>query len=642
MASSPTSLAKGKTGAAPWMSQPCIQTALLDWCKSSAKRCFEYMSVGSVSIEGFGRKNVASVILSVALLALVLWMAHLSLREVQETSDLSHNTQEVRVALEAVSESLLKMETGQRGFLLTGQDAYLEPYRTGVASLDPQLQHLEQLIADNDQQTQRLSALRELVAKRRAQLANGLRLRQTEGIEAAIAYLQVGRGILTMGDVQNALATMSADEARLLMGRKSQEQLSLSRNFYLIVSLCIVAAILLITMLLRVRREMTARAQAVRQLDGLNATLAEATASKTRFLSAASHDLRQPLHSLSLLNAALRGQHLSAPAQAIVEAQKDSLEAMSGLVNRLLNISMIESGVIQPQVEDMPLAELLASLEVEFLPQARAKHLQLDILVTNEAVRTDPTLLREIVQNLLANAIRYTDRGRVSMRATRDGDFVILEVADTGRGIPEDQLERIFEEFHQVRHADQAALEGFGLGLSIVSKLSKLLDVSIGVSSRLGEGTTFTLKLAAVAGSLQPAPKAMPTAPIVSRAGRILLVDDEASVRNATALFLTMDGHEVKAAGSPEEALQLVQQWGQSPDMIVSDFQLNAALNGADLIEQLRQLQCYEIPAVVLSGDTMRVAPRCASITACRVFHKPVDAEELSAHIRKVLDSATA
>ncbi|WP_129645774.1 CHASE3 domain-containing protein [Peristeroidobacter agariperforans] len=603
------------------------------------------MRVGSAAFTGFGKRNAASVIASVGLLALVLWMAHLSLREVRATSELSDHTQEVRLALDAVSESMLKMETGQRGFLLTGREAYLEPYNTGAAALDGELQRLGRLIADDPQQTERLRGARELIAERRVQLRHALRLRQNSGMDAAIDFLQAGPGIATMNRVFSSLAAMSAEETRLLTRRKQQEQASLQRNFYLIVTLCAVAAALVLTMLLRVQREMAARAESVRRLDEVNASLAESTASKTRFLSAASHDLRQPLHSLSLLNAALRGQQLSAPALAIVEAQRDSLEAMSSLVNRLLNISMIESGVIQPYLEDVPLTGLLAALEMEFRPQARAKQLQLDIELSNEAARTDPTLLREIVQNLVENAIRYTNRGRVSVRARREADAVILEVADTGRGIPEDQLERIFEEFHQIRHGAEQARDGFGLGLSIVSRLTKLLDLPIGVSSRLGEGTTFTLKLVAAVSRLQPVKSKSfpaPVTPSIARSGRILLVDDEASVRDATALFLQMDGHEVKSAGSPEEALRVIEQWEQSPDVIVSDFQLNAALNGAELIEQLRQLRNFEIPAVVLSGDTMKVTPRCASIAACRVFHKPVDAEELSAHIRKLLDGVAA
>lgn len=601
------------------------------------------MRVGSAAFTGFGKKNAASVVASVGLLALVLWMAHLSLSEVRATAELADHTQEVRLALDAVSESMLKMETGQRGFLLTGKVAYLEPFNVGAAALDGELQRLERLIADNPQQTERFQAAHALITERRVQLGHGLRLRQDIGMDAAIEYLQTGQGIATMNRVLSSLAVMSAEETRLLARRKTQEQASLQRNFYLIVTLCAVAAALVLTMLMRVQREMTARAESARQLDEVNASLAESTASKTRFLSAASHDLRQPLHSLSLLNAALRGQQLSVPALAIVEAQRDSLETMSSLVNRLLNISMIESGVIQPHLEDVSLNSLLTSLETEFHPQAHAKRLQLDIAVSDDAVRTDLTLLREIVQNLVANAIRYTNRGRVSVRTRRETDAVILEVADTGRGIPEDQLERIFEEFHQIRRGSQEPREGFGLGLSIVSRLTKLLDIPIGVSSRLGEGTTFTLKLVAAISTLQPTKSIpVPVAAAVARAGRILLVDDEASVRDATALFLQMDGHEVKAAGSPEEALRLLQQWEQSPDMIVSDFQLNAALNGAELIEQLRRLRNFEIPAVVLSGDTMKVTPRCASIAACRVFHKPVDAEELSAHIRKVLDGVAA
>ncbi|WP_116811015.1 CHASE3 domain-containing protein [Steroidobacter cummioxidans] len=600
------------------------------------------MRAGYASLTGFGRKNAASVIASALLLAVVLWMAQLSLHEMRDTSDLSDHSEDVRLALAAVSQSLLKMETGQRGYLLTGQDAYLEPYQAGVAGLDGQLQDLERLIADNDQQSGRLRTLLQLVAQRRAQLNHGLDLRQTVGIDAAIADIQRGAGIVTMREVFDDLETMSAQEAQLLAGRKQQEQASLQRNFHLIVALSTAAVLLLLMMLLRVQREMTARAQAVRQLDETNATLAEATASKTRFLSAASHDLRQPLHSLALLNAALGGQQLSAPVRAIVAAQKDSLDAMSMLINRLLNISMIESGVIQPHVEIVPLGVLLASLETEFLPQARAKQLQLQILPTQEGVRTDPALLREIIQNLLANAIRYTDRGQISLRARREGDAVVLECSDTGRGIPEDQLDRIFEEFHQVRQGNGEAREGFGLGLSIVSRLTKLLDIPIGVSSKPGAGSSFTLKLVAAVYSLQPARTVVPIVPSLSRMGRILLVDDEAAVRDATALFLQMDGHEVRAAASPEEALRVIQQWEQSPDVIVSDFQLNATLNGAELIEELRELWQLEIPAVVLSGDTMKVSPRCASMSACRVFHKPVDAEELSAHIRRILDGVPA
>jgi CheY-like chemotaxis protein len=174
-----------------------------------------------------------------------------------------------------------------------------------------------------------------------------------------------------------------------------------------------------------------------------------------------------------------------------------------------------------------------------------------------------------------------------------------------------------------------------------VSRLTKLLNAPIGVTSRIAEGTTFTLELAAAAASLQPEQPPAPSESSIARSGRILLVDDEASVRNATALFLTMDGHEVRSAASPEEALRVFRQWELSPDVIVSDFQLNATLNGAELIEELRRLRQSDIPAVVLSGDTMKVSPRCASITACRVFHKPVDAEELSIHIRSVLDGVT-
>jgi len=285
---------------------------------------------------------------------------------------------------------------------------------------------------------------------------------------------------------------------------------------------------------------------------------------------------------------------------------------------------------------------MLTALQAEFMPQARAKQLQLEIDATTEAVRTDPTLFREVVQNLLANAIRYTDRGKVWVRARREGESINLEVADTGRGISEDQLERVFEEFYQVRHSGQAPPEGFGLGLSIVRRVTKLLNIQIGVRSIVSQGTTFTLRLERAAATIV----SQPDLPVVetprARQGHILLVDDEASVRNATALFLRMDGHEVRCAAAPDEAFDAASELGEALDVIVTDYQLNATLSGADVVEKLRQRNGREIPAVVLSGDTVKVSPRCASIPNCKVFSKPVDAEELAAHIRKALESAGA
>jgi CheY-like chemotaxis protein len=222
----------------------------------------------------------------------------------------------------------------------------------------------------------------------------------------------------------------------------------------------------------------------------------------------------------------------------------------------------------------------------------------------------------------------------VGVALQRDASSIAIRVSDTGSGIPADKLDLIFEEFQQLR--PDGKREGLGLGLAIVRQLVKLLGVELKMQSAVGKGTSFTVivPLASQQGAPEESPESGEPA---ERSASILLIDDEAPVRNATALFLGLEGHRVVSAASPEEALAKWHEMEQAPDVIVSDYQLGTPMNGADLIEQLRSLARRTIPAIVMSGDMLRVARRCASIENCRVFHKPIDAEELAQQIRAIM-----
>jgi signal transduction histidine kinase/CheY-like chemotaxis protein len=636
----------------------------------------------------FDSKVLIGLLSGAVLLGVVLFLAYRSVERVHVTSAQAHHTQNVRLKLEGIAETVLNMETGQRGFLLTSQDEYIEPYESGRKKLAEQLPSLQQLIEHTPAQQGNFNTLRRLLDTRQAQMAHALQLHADGGFNEALSFVVTNQGHDTMEAIRNLLNEMSAEEVRVLEIQTANERDSLGRNFFFSVTLSVVTVGLLFLIYLLIRREIDMRTRTARLLDETNASLearvkestrelstsnaalmeevaqrriaeaelqrshellevrvrertaelVEANSSKSRFLSAASHDLRQPLHSLVLLNATLRGQALSNPVREVVELQRQSLDSMSSLVHSLLNISMLESGVVQPEIGDFRLGDVISLLRTEFAPLADAKGLCLRMDEAADVVRSDQTLLREIVQNLVGNAIRYTERGEVDVRVRRTASVVRIEISDTGPGIPEDKLDLIFEEFHQLR-AGGRMREGFGLGLSIVRHLVKLLGIEFHVKSVVGVGTTFTFDLprgadqGAETGDVEPPPAEE------ENRGRILLVDDEAPVRSATALFLGLEGHEVVSAASPEEALAALGKMERAPDVIVSDYQLGTPMTGADLIERIRAMVGCTIPAIVLSGDTLRATRRCSSVEDCRVFHKPVDAEELALHIRRTLES---
>lgn len=358
--------------------------------------------------------------------------------------------------------------------------------------------------------------------------------------------------------------------------------------------------------------------------------LIEANRQKSRFLAAASHDLRQPLTTLTLLNrVAQRHAAHNAPLKSVLDRQQLALDSMSGLLASVLDISKLDSGTVVAAPIACPIAEIFDRLRSDFEPQASDKGLTLAVEPTAEIGCTDPELMRRLLGNLLSNAIRYTVDGAVRLACTRRGETLAIEVADTGIGIDPAELERIFDEFYQVDLGSQRP-EGLGLGLSIVRRIATLLHAGVDVESEPARGTRFTVTVPRVEAAAAAAETAA-AAPAHS-GGRILVIDDEPAVAEATALLLQSEGFEVRIASCAREALEHVDV--QVPDMLVSDYHLRGGETGVDVVTAVRARLGAAVPVLFVTGDTARSAIERSRIDNAQLLSKPMRADEFLDTIR--------
>ncbi len=365
-----------------------------------------------------------------------------------------------------------------------------------------------------------------------------------------------------------------------------------------------------------------------------------ANQAKSRFLATASHDLRQPLQTLSLLNGTLRRIVTYSNAAEALAQQDQAIAAMSRLLNALLDISKLESGAIKPEPTDFTVATMFAELRLEFASIAANKGLQLQIEPCEQTVHSDPSLVEQILRNLLSNAVKYTREGWVRLRCLHEAALVRIEILDTGVGIPAAQLPFIFDEFYQVGVATHSSRDGYGLGLAIVQRLVKLLAITLDVRSEVGQGTAFSLILPAGNGHDLPAHGQSPGSPLLdsrhTRDTRVLLVEDNESVQRAMCLLLELDGYQVTPVASLAEALRHVRE-GKGVDLLVSDYHLSDSETGIQVIAALREVLGSSLPAVLTTGDTssaIKLLPRDPHL---RITSKPIQAEELLALIRELL-----
>jgi len=369
----------------------------------------------------------------------------------------------------------------------------------------------------------------------------------------------------------------------------------------------------------------------------LQQQLKEASRAKSRFLAAASHDLRQPIQALTILNSVARKTVTDQAHQSIIAKQQKSLDSMARLLNALLDISKLEAGIVKPDITDCAVQQIFDDLHAEFDEQARMKGLEFIVEPCGDVARSDSRLLTQILENFISNAIRYTHDGFVRLRCMHQSTYIRLEVLDTGLGIEPDEIGNIFEEFHQAT-AGATRPEGLGLGLSIVKRTAELLGCSLDVDSKPGEGSSFSVMVPQgkrVASALADAEQ---TSPPETATGTVLIVDDEPAVLDATEILLELEGFKVLTASSGIEALECIID--RSPDIIVTDYHLRSGETGAEVIRSIRDQIGRDIPVIVVSGDTSD-ALALKHLDDIGFLAKPVDTDELLSEINRRIGGST-
>lgn len=359
----------------------------------------------------------------------------------------------------------------------------------------------------------------------------------------------------------------------------------------------------------------------------------QANVAKSKFLAAASHDLRQPLHALGLFVAALSEPSARQDAPSIVRNINRSLEALEGLFNALLDISKLDAGSVKPEIRDVALSPLLDRLAYDYEPQARAKHLGWRYRPGDAVVRTDIVLLETVLRNLIGNAIRYTSRGEVWLECASGGDTIKIEVGDTGVGIPQAHHQDVFREFFQLGNPERDRNKGLGLGLAIVNRLTVLLGHPLDMRSTPAAGSVFSVSLsrgdAAIAQAQEPA---MDTVQSDEMPLRILLIEDELHVQEAMTVLLQSWGHEVVAVSSEGEALTIAPM----PDVVIADYRLRENRTGFEALHRIGSLWGQAIPSLIVTGDTSPERSRQAQESGFAFLHKPVAPGKLRAFLRGV------
>jgi len=349
-----------------------------------------------------------------------------------------------------------------------------------------------------------------------------------------------------------------------------------------------------------------------------------ANAAKSTFMAAASHDLRQPLSALAIYVNLLKDKRARID-RALVANMQECVGSLSGLLTDLLDLSKLEAGVVKPNVSDFQVAEMLAALESIHAPEARLKGLQLRSVRTRLVGRTDPILFKRLLGNLVANAVRYTQHGGVRVGCRRRQGRTWVEVWDSGAGIPADKTAEIFEEFKQL---DDARNRGSGLGLAIVAKTAALLGLEIRVRSWPGRGSMFAVECpyGQMQDALAPRPRKTVGCPLC-----VALVEDNAMVRAALVQGLKGAGHDVISAATGD-ALR-AQLGKRPPDLMVSDYRLAEGETGFDAIAKVRAALGWDLPAILITGDTDPELMRSMADRGIIVLHKPVDIEVLASHL---------
>ena len=390
--------------------------------------------------------------------------------------------------------------------------------------------------------------------------------------------------------------------------------------------------------------DITERKQVAKALESAKQEADIANHAKSRFLAAASHDLRQPLQTLALLQGVLSKTVKDPDSKALVVRLDEALGGISAMLNALLDINEIETGSVHAELVELPLNTLLSRMQQEFSFHAETQGLDLRVVPCSVVVRSDPRLLEQMMRNLLSNAMKYTKTGKVLLGCRRHRGMVSVEVWDTGVGIPEREQLAIFREYHQLDNAARQRSRGLGLGLSIVQRLAEFLGHKVHVRSTPGRGSGFSIQIQIPLNALLQATVELPVLvtdshPVLAR-GRvadILVIEDDSSVRDLLSLLLNDEGHSVTAVADGVEALAVIRGGAINPALILTDYNLPNGMDGVEATTRLREELRRRVPVIVLTGDISKDTLRKIAQHDCVQLNKPIKPAELSAVIQRLL-----
>ncbi|WP_298429178.1 hybrid sensor histidine kinase/response regulator [Rhodoblastus sp.] len=380
----------------------------------------------------------------------------------------------------------------------------------------------------------------------------------------------------------------------------------------------------------QVRRRTQELQHAMRSIEKAKRQAEAASSLKTTFVTSVGHDLLQPLNAARLALSALGELQNEPEGGALIEQVDRCLVTLEDLIRTLLDLSKLDAGVMQPEIRSFELNDVMEPLAREFAHFAERRGLKLKIFATRRTVRSDPSMLRRILQNLLANALRYTSHGGVLVGVRRRGDNLLVQVCDTGPGVPDDRREAIFQEF-QRDHDDIPGQTGFGLGLAIVRRFARVLGHPVTLASRVGRGSTFSVLIPL---SAEAPPPPVPVPQLRTYANRIagakiLVIENEPEVSEAMLLLLERWGCDVAVATSGAEAVEKLRALANPPQIIIADLHLNNGELGPDAIQAVRRACGKESPALIVTADHSPRAEEIASRNELEMLRKPVRPAEL-------------